>query len=270
MNLRRLMDPRYGLWIIVPAAFSLTIAIWFLQDAYARDLSLFLNLSTAASTALLGAGIAMWIYRSLTLQSQDRRFRHDLEVRHFEDIYGPLYEEAGKVVEMLRGYEVPMAHFWEEMKRGRFGPFVDPTITRELNVLRNELDALGRLVRESSRATERRVTQAIGDHHLTKKLSPDDSRQLMMTLHQDYRLFFNPKVPLPREDVVRSVQEFMGRAASSIPEEEIPEFFQYVKTVVTNDPVVHRRIALTEEILPLAEAVHEMILRRMRNPFRRG
>ncbi len=134
MNLRTLLDPRYGLWIIVPAAFSVTVAIWFLQDAYALDLSLFLNLSTAASTALLGAGIAMWIYRHLTLESQDRRFRHDLEVRHFEDIYGPLYEEMSKLVKGLREYDAPMAQFWEEMKRGRFGPFVDPTITRELNV----------------------------------------------------------------------------------------------------------------------------------------
>ncbi len=270
MNLRKLLDPRYGLWIIIPAAFSVTIAIWFLQDAYARDLSLFLTLSTAASTAFLGAGIALWIYRSLTLESQDRRFRHDLEVRHFEDIYGPLFEETGKVVEGLREYQAPMAQFWDELERGRFGPFVDPTIAHELNVLRNELDTLRKLASESSWATRGLVTEAIWNYPITKKLTPEAAKQLMMTLHQDYRLFFNPEVSLPREDVVRSVQEFLEREASPIPEEEIPEFFHYVKTVVTNDPIIEERVTLTEETLPLAEAVHKMILRRMRYPFRRG
>ncbi len=268
MNLRKLFDPRYGLLVLIPATLSLTIALWVLQDTYARDLSLFLSLSVAAFTALVGAGGAMWIYRHLTLESQDRRFRHELEVRHFEDIYGPLYEEVGNVVEHLKEYQVPRTEQWDQMRRGRFGPFVESAITRGLNILRDDLEALGRLARESSWATQRLVTQAIGDHPITKKLSADDSRRLMMTLHQDYRLFFNPEVSLPREDVVRSVQKFLGETASPIPEEEIPQFFQHVKTVVTRDPIVNRRMALTREILPFAEAVHERLLQRMRYPFR--
>ena len=135
--------------------------------------------------------------------------------------------------------------------------------------LRGELKALQSF--ETSEATQRSVTQAITDHAATGTLPSGDLRELMMILHQDYRLFFNPHVVLPREDVIRSVREFLGKVGRSpIPDEDLPEFFQYVKAAVTKDPVVDARLKLTEEILPHAEAVHEMIRRRMEYPFRRG
>ncbi len=105
----------------------LLVVLWlFASQNPTLDLSLFLNVSLGAFTAFLGSSMALWIYSYLTREGQRRQWAHDLEVRHFEEIYGPLYEDARKLVEALKRYEQPYLAKWREIRESSLGSFVPP------------------------------------------------------------------------------------------------------------------------------------------------
>lgn len=269
MNWRKLLHPRYGLWILIALAFFAVLALWLIKNTYEGDLSLFLNLSVGAFSAFLGARVALWIYWYLALDSQDRRFRHDLEVRHFEDIYGPLYEETGKAVRELEEYDVPSLQRWRDLKRGRFGPFVDSRIAKELNALEAELETLRKLATTSRRAAEKVIERAFRSHPLAQKLSQNDARNLRRVLMQDNNQFlFDPDKQEPIGYIVDRIREALGRVAPPVREGDAEGVIRHVKGALSSSVEIQERAAKTDAILPLAKATHEMILRRMRPPFK--
>src|SRR2546426_4313644 len=139
---------------------GLAVVVWNLQKANPEvDLSLVYNLSLGGFTAFLGATIALWVYSYLSLESQRREWRHDLEVRHFEQIYGPLYEDTKKVVAALKGYASVWSNKWSEIRDSSIGPFVEEGIAKGLSDLWAKLEKYLDITSRSATAAESRLDE---------------------------------------------------------------------------------------------------------------
>src|SRR5207249_9746569 len=85
-------------------------------------------LGLASSPATAGTDIALWVQSYYSGLSQNRQFNRDIEVRYFEEIYGPLYEELSRVADELKGNDWPILVQWPRIAKSRFGPVVDETV----------------------------------------------------------------------------------------------------------------------------------------------
>src|SRR5437773_4590785 len=105
------------------------------------DWTLVYTLALASATAVAGTDIALWVQAYYSRLAQDRQFRGDLEVRYFEEIYGPLYEESRRVCDAIEAYAPsPWLEQWRAIKTSRFGPFVDAGIRDGLLSLDARID----------------------------------------------------------------------------------------------------------------------------------
>src|SRR2546425_7552877 len=95
--------PPHLLLILWCLAVQVTVVAFVLSRAN-PDWNLVYTLGLASATAVAGTDIALWVQAYYSRLSQDRQFRGDLEVRFFENIYGPLYEDTRRIVLLLDDY----------------------------------------------------------------------------------------------------------------------------------------------------------------------
>ena len=93
MNWKRFVIPVYVLPILWVVAVALSIESYFLQKQN-PDYAIVYTLCLASSAAFLAAGIGMWTYSFINRRSQDRGFNRDIEIRYFEQIYGPFSKSS--------------------------------------------------------------------------------------------------------------------------------------------------------------------------------
>ncbi len=267
-------DARKILNWLIPATFVLVVGLWYANGLTDVDLSLFLNLFVAGFTALLGARIAMWIYSQLTEEGQQRLFGHELEVRYFEKIYGPLYEETKSVVNNLERYGRPWMAKWREVRESSFGPFVNPRIHSALEELGEELEAFTSVVIEAEEAAGS-VVRKVLDTEPWKTAIPQDKRdsvERMLVERSDERAFlFDPKTALPPEHIRPALRDQISATPQLI--EDVGEnvgraFSSAVKKRLRQDPQIEVFLGERARVLESAEKVHNKVLQRMRDPFR--
>src|SRR5438552_5371966 len=125
---KRLLIPIYVLPILWAVSVVLAVKAYFLQKEN-TDYGILYTLSLASSAAFLAAGIGMWTYSFINRRSQDREFNRAIEIRYFEEIYGPLYEELAIVRDELKSNGWPTLTQWPRIVKSRFGPVIDGTIS---------------------------------------------------------------------------------------------------------------------------------------------
>ncbi len=268
------MDARKALNWLVLAAFVLLVGLWYANGLTDVDLSFFLNLPLAGFTALLGARIAIWIYSQLTEERQQRQFRHELEVRYFEEMYGPLYEETKSVVNDLERYGRPWMGKWQEVRNSSFGPFVKPRIHSALEELGEELEAFTSVVIEAEEAAGS-VVRKVLDTEPWKTAIPQDKRgsvERMLVERGDERAFlFDPETALPNERIRPALRDQITVTPQLI--EDVGEnvgraFGAAVKKSLRQNPQIEVFLRERARVLEFAEKVHNKVLQRMRDPFR--
>src|SRR6266480_373406 len=131
---KRLLIPIYVLPVLWAVSVFLALNAFFLQKQN-PDYAIVYTLALASSAAFLAAGIGMWTYSFINRRSQDRGFNRDIEVRYFEQIYGPLYEELSRVADDLKGNGWPTLVEWPRISKSRFGPVVDEAVSNLLSAL---------------------------------------------------------------------------------------------------------------------------------------
>ncbi len=267
------MDARKALNWLIPATFVLLFGLWYANGLTDLDLSFFLNLSVAGFTALLGARIAMWIYSQLTEEGQQRLFGHELEIRYFDRIYGPLYEETKSVVNNLERYGRPSMDKWLKVKGGRFGPFVNPRIHSALEELREELEAFFDVVIGAEEAAGSVVMKVL-DTEPWKTAIPQDKRlsvERMLERWDERAFLFDPKTARPAKHIRKALREQIAVTPQLIEDvgENPGRAFSYaVKKRLSQDPQIEVFLGERTRVLEFAEEVHNKVLQRMRNPFR--
>jgi hypothetical protein len=260
------------LWVFIGLAALSTFGFWALQLVQPINYSLPYSLSFSALTALLAARVGLWVYTFTAEEGQKREWRHDQEMRHFESIYGPFYVDTRSLIEALKRYDLGWMEKFRDVKEGPFWPFVDPDIAIDLDGLQTRLLANSRLPYESAQSAQRTVETATTSYFGAPQEihgRPFESMRWALTssIIQDQRFLFDPE----RQDLSEAHFENLRNAWRQYgplhDDEQLRGFVHQVKEALLTNPEVQRRAAVCREILPIAEAVHARILRRMKDPF---
>lgn len=245
-----------------------TVAAWALQKRFPElDLSLPYTVSLALFTATFAATIAMATYSWVTQKNQRREWRHEMEIRHFEEIYGPLYEESLKVLDELNRYESPWLQKWPEVKKKSFGPFVDPGIAKDLDRLEQRLEKLGKL-----RSATYDIPLQIIDRVSTGPPWGENLSKWVANLKDRFRegqgfrnFFYAPGVNQPAPHIIDSIRKVFSDAG--LDESALLRYIGQVKAAFLQDPTMKERVDLTDAIRIEARSVLERIRDRMKHPF---
>jgi hypothetical protein len=172
----------------------------------------------------------------------------------------------------LKGYDLGWLPKFRDVKEGPFWPFVDPGIASELDALQTRLLAHSGLSYESGESARRTVETATTSYfgspqEIHGKPFASMRQSVTASVIQDLRFLFDPE----RQDLMGAHFENLRNAWRQYgpvhDDEQLRGFVRQVKEALLVDPVVERRVAACREILPIAEAVHARILRRMKDPF---
>jgi hypothetical protein len=263
-------DPPRLLPFLVGISAASVVIFWFLgHNRPDVDWSLLYNGSFASLTATTAAQITLWVYGFLAEESQRREWRHDQEMRHFEAIYGPLYVDTRSLIETLKRYRIGWLEKWRDVNEGPFGPFVEPTIVSKLDALQARLSDHSGLNYESEQSASRTVQGrlALFSRSGTYFKVGFETKGLVAVLVQDQQFLFDPDAidlaPAHFENL-RNAWQQIGPLGS---DEWLKEIVRRAKEALLKDELVQKRVAVSREILPLAEAAHASILNRMKDPF---
>jgi hypothetical protein len=258
-------NPKYVLPVLWGASGVVAGVIWLVQTRNPDlDLSFPYTIALAAFTAMLGAGMAMWVYSHITQEGQRREWGHEREVRHFEEIYGPLYEDVRRVAAELKDHGAPWLQNWRDIKEKKMRPFVQKDIKERLNTLERRLSDLSEVARQSYDAAKTRIEEAFNRYPVS---ATGNFLELLNALTQDRRFLFDPKAEMPRDEYLASIREILRSASNIETDEDIAKYLRHIKDYLRKDMVIQKRAALTESILPDAEALHRQICRRMTHPY---
>lgn len=260
MNWSWWKNPYHFLPILLLASATSFISSWALEKRF-PDLgfSAAYNLSLALFTASFAATIAMMTYSWVTVEGQRRQWRHDVEMRHFEQIYGPLYEEVLKVVDELRNHGFPWLQKWREIKEKSVGPFVDPKIAKDLDGLARRLGELSALHQLAYYRAENIIVEVSMSDPWGISTPVVDG--IKSAFQGDRRFLYDPKQTSPSEHMMSQLRHTISDASA------LAEYVKKLKGTFTEDPQIQRRAALVESILPDAEALSARIRDRMMHPF---
>lgn len=263
------MNPKIGLPVLAGASISTAVVLWVLEPSYpGRDLGFFRNMAVAAFTAFLGAGVGLWVYGWLSEEGRKRQNRHEVEVRHFEEIYGPLFEEMRKVVEELARYGYPYLHKWREIRESRFGEFVEDGIRSGLESLSSEFENLIPLSRAASAEASARVLQALASLPMTKGLNESQRSGVVSQLENDVAFRFDPATRNVPDHDLEGLEKALKAAGARVTPDRLNGLVEHVKTYILGSDAVRERASKVEELLPRAVELRNRIRRRMLEPFR--
>lgn len=268
MRQRKWTDPPRLLPVFIVVSAGSAFTFWTLGHVRPDiDWSLFYNASFASLTGSSAAQIALWVYGFLAEEGQQREWRHDQEMRHFEAIYGPLYVDTRSVVDSLKRYDLGWLQKWGDVKEGPFWPFVDPSIAADVDALQTRLSEHSGLSYESTQSARRTIEGTLVVYFGSEQTAEPLRRSMLEILVQDQRFLFNPDAAEPYEAYWENLRNAWRQHAPLRSDEPLQAMVRRVKEALLKDEVVRKRVAVCREILPLAESVNARILHRMKDPF---
>ncbi len=274
MDWKRFINPTHVLPLLWFVATALAVVTFF-AGKQNPDYALPYTLSLAAATAFLGAGIALWVYSFINQQAQDRQFRHEIEVRWFENIYAPLYEDTRQAVEAAEEYRQPWLSKWREIQASRFGPFVDKHIAEVLNQAVTEFQEYVDLWNAGHNAGELIIDGILKQAPPLSEFVGLIHNNLTTYLSGDHRFLFDPEMPQPSGYADRQFQQGLeslfrqpGVRARFPTPQEIQVWFRSIKTALKTDKAVQAVTERQKQVLLAAKGAHAEVLVRMQHPFR--
>ena len=265
MNWKRLLIPVYVLPVLWVVSVTLAIESYFLQKQN-PDYTILYTLSLASSAAFLAAGIGMWTYGFINRQSQDRGFNRDIEVRYFEEIYGPLFEELSRVADDLKGNGRPTLEEWPRISKSRFGPVVDETVSNLFIALSYRLEDYSRHSQRYFDAATDCIQLVIGGNADLDGISDQGKTDIALALEEDRSFTFDDAVTTPRENSFRRLEASLKSAIPDSKREDAEDFIKRVKPVLRADPRIAEHQRTRDELCELATQLRAMVLDRMK-PF---
>ena len=265
MNWKRFVIPVYVLPVLWLVAVALAIATYFLQKQN-PDYAIAYTLSLASSAAFLAAGIGMWTYGFINRQSQDRGFNRDIEVRYFEEIYGPLYEELSRVADDLKGNGWPALVEWPRIAKSRFGPVIDETVNNLFVALSYGLaDYSGHSQRYWDAAT-RCIQLVITGNADLDGISNQAKDEIVLALEEDRHLIFDDSVTTPRDNSFRRLEASLKGVIPDYKREDAEDFIRRLKPVLRANPLIVERNRVGDKLHESTVQLQAQVLERMR-PF---
>ena len=265
MNRRRFLIPVYVLPILWIVAVVLAIETYFLQKQN-PDYTIFYTLSLASSAAFLAATIGMWTYWFINRQSQDRGFNRDIEVRYFEQIYGPLYEELSRVADELKRNDWPTLVEWPRISKSRFGPVVDETVSNLFIALSYRLEDHSRQSHRYFDAATDCIRQVIGGNADLDGISDQGKTDIALALKEDRLFTFDDSVTTPRENSFRRLEASLKSVIPESKREDAEDFIRRLKPVLRANPLIAEHAKTRDELYELTTQLRARVLDRMR-PF---
>jgi len=265
LNWKRFVIPLYVLPVLWVVAVALAIGTYFLQKQN-PDYTILYTLSLASFAALSAAGIGMWTYSFINRQGQDRGFNRDIEVRYFEEIYGPLYEELSRVADDLKGNGWPTLVQWPRIAKSRFGPVVDETVTSLFIALSYRLEDYSRHSQRYFDAATGCIQLVIGGNADLDGISDQGKTDIALALEEDRSFTFDDSVTTPRENSFRRLEASLKSVIPDYKREDAEDFIKRLKPVLRADPLIAENKRTRDELHELATQLRAKVLDRMR-PF---
>ncbi len=267
---KQLRKPPFILLVLWSVAFEVTVIAYLLSKTY-PDWTLVYTLGLASTTALAGTDLALWVQAYYSRISQDRQYQLDFDVRWWEHIYAPLYEDTEQAIQAAEEWRSPWIGKWTELRTSRFRPVVEPQLSAQLDRAQREFESYNKLWNEAHEAADRVTRKVLVESKHFSVLTEGGHAQLAQTLSGDNRFYFDPGAEEPGtyaatqfrqslSDLLRSI----GGGQARIPSEpEIATILQSVKAALKVEPSVQRLVRERGPVLRKARAVHELVLRRM-------
>lgn len=257
-------------YLILPLTLLALGAVVAFQSANpGANLSLPQSILIALLSGLIGAALALWIQSHVSRESQNRRFKQELEVRYFEEIYGPLYEDAMRVAAGLLNCEDVKLAVWDQLLKSKYLPFVERTIARDASALGGELVHLGTL----RKAAQQVIVQQL--HELNKDYPPYTVPQpvpvgaIVMVLDLNLASIVYPETGSFSPVMVRGLAEVLSRN-SRVSKEGATRYLKRLKGMLEHDPAVMEYAHECTTAANHAMALTEVIRIRMSSPFSEG
>ncbi len=271
MEWKRLQTPPYILLLLWSVAFEVTVVAFAVSRVYA-DWLLVYTLGLASATALAGTDVALWVQAYYSRLSQDRQFQLDFQVRWWENIYAPLYEETLQAIQSAEEWRPPYLGKWIEIKTSRFGHFVESTLAVELDRANDRFLAYSRLWQEAHTAVEPRVRSHLAKSPLLPGFVESVYSTLASPLIGDNRFVFDPSAEEPGSYAANQFRQTLRDLFHNQPgdlrrdpptEPQIHQLLKDIKGVLRDEPTVQKVDRERESMLELAQKIHDLILRRM-------
>lgn len=230
-----------------------------------EDLLFYQNVTLAAFTGLLGASIGMWIQSRLARENQDYRFRQEVEAKHFEDIYGPLYDETRAAAEYLDNLWSANLTKWREIRAGRYGLFVPAELASYLDALDNKCNRLIEL-RVQVNADLKRKVGALVEERWHKAPNSGLPTQIESYVQQDGPFLYVPTSDA-QTSTVSQIWEIVKINASAT-KEDVEAFLRDLKKELGSSQAVEAYHRECLETSKYARWLHDVIGKRMVSPFK--
>lgn len=265
MSWKRFVIPPYvvpALWILSVIS---TIVFFYLQQSIS-NLAIFYTLSLASAAAFLAAGVGMWTYSFINKRSQDREFNRDIEVRYFEEIYGPLYEEIWRVADELKAWGYPDLKEWPRVGKSRFEPVIDQRVKDRFFGLSQGLNDYVRWSQPCWDAAKACIQLAIGANLEFNALPAQTKADLVPLLHQDRFFLFDDTVENLNVDVINRIQEILAGTTPGSKGVDLIDFLRPLKPVLRANTIIAGRSKKREQLYQSVVDLGAIVLERMK-PF---
>jgi len=262
---KRLLIPIYVLPVLWAVSVFLALNAFFLQKQN-PDYAILYTLSLASSAAFLAAGIGMWTYGFINRQSQDRGFNRDIEVRYFEEIYGPLYEELSRVANELKGNDWPTLVQWPRIAKSRFGPVVDGTVNNLFVALSYRLADYSAHSKRYWDAGTRCIQLVMTGNADLDGVSSQTKDTIVLALEEDRRFIFDDSVTAPRDSGFHRLEASLKDVIPDYKREDAEDFIKRLKPVLRADPLIAEHTTVRDGLYESTTKLRAIVLERMR-PF---
>jgi hypothetical protein len=230
-----------------------------------EDLLFYQNVTLAAFTGLLGASIGMWIQSRLARESQDYRFRQEVEAKHFEDIYGPLYDATREAAEYLDGLWSANLTKWREIRAGRYGLFVPQELASYLDALDHKCNRLIEL-RAKVNADLKLEVAVLVEERWRKAANSSITSQIESYVQQDGPFLYVP-ANSPHTSTVSQIWELVKNQTTTM-KEDVEAFLHDLKKELESSQSVEAYHRECLEAAKYARWLHDVIGKRMISPFK--
>ena len=246
-------------------AVQVTVIAFAISRRFA-DWVLVYTLGLASATAIAGTDIALWVQSYYSGLSQNRQFNRDIEVRYFEEIYGPLYEELSRVADDLKGNDWPTLVEWPRIAKSRFGPVVDEIVSNLFIALSYRLVDYSRGSHRYFDAATRCIQQVIGGNADLDDMPDQGKQEIALALESDRSFIFDDSVSSLRESGLTRLEASLKGVLPDYKPEDAEDFIKRVKPVLRADPRIAEHQRTRDELYELATRLRAMVLDRMK-PF---
>ena len=246
-------------------AVQVTVIAFALSKRF-PDWLLVYTLGLASATAIAGTDIALWVQSYYSGLSQDREFNRAIEIRYFEEIYGPLYEELALVRDDLKSSGWPTLTEWPRIAKSRFGPVIDGTISNLFIALSYRLEDYSRRSQPSFDAATRCIQLVIAANADLDPLSQQGRTDLVLAVESDRPFTFDDSVVTVKDHIFSRLETSLKGAIPSYKREDIEDFLKRLKPVLLSDPIIAEHARMRESLIESTTQLGALVLERMK-PF---